>query len=136
LYTADFSRAPATARAGAVFYGGTRYSGVWALIRLGWRWPRFRRELRRAPGYLGHHVWYSFPFTVGNVSFWESQQHLMAFARTPAHKQAAAWMVSPGVSRAGFIRYLTPLPVGNSLGEWHVPKVSAVAPERAEALTA
>ncbi len=118
MRTHDFSAAPAIARAGSIFHGGAAYSGVGALLGLFLRWPRVRRAMHQAPGYLGHRVWYGFPYTIGTTSFWETHEQLLAFARSAEHREATAWMQRPGVARAAFIRYLTPLPDGNAIGAW------------------
>jgi heme-degrading monooxygenase HmoA len=118
MRTRDFSVAPEIARAGSVFHGGTEYSGVRALVGLVVRWPRVRRAMRRSPGYLDHRVWYCYPFTIGTTSFWETQEQLLAFARSAEHREATAWMHRPGIARGAFIRYLVPLPDGNTVGVW------------------
>ncbi len=74
--------------------------------------------MRQSPGYIDHQVWYRFPYTIGTTSFWETHEHLLAFARSDAHRKATAWMHRPGIARGGFIRYLAPLPDGNTLGAW------------------
>ena len=47
MRTRDFSRAPARARAGAMFFGATRYRRPLALLRLFPAWLRMVRDLRR-----------------------------------------------------------------------------------------
>lgn len=119
MRTEDFSSAPGFATPGDVFYGGTHYSGIWSIIRLGFLWIRFSRALRNAPGYLGHTVWYRFPYTIGTISFWETREDLLSFARSQAHVDAVRWVLRPGVAKAAFIRFMTPRPVGHTIGAWH-----------------
>jgi phenylacetate-CoA ligase len=117
-YTRDFSKAPAAARAGAIFYGGTQYSGVRSMIGLFRHWRRVRKTMMRSDGYLGHHIWYRFPFTFGTVSFFESQRQLMEFPRAGQHQRAEHWMYLPGVAEGAFFRLLTPGPAGYTHGIW------------------
>lgn len=117
-YTRDFSRAPSASRADAVFYGGTQYSGFRSMVGLLWQWRRVRRTMTESEGYLGHHIWYRFPFTFGTVSFFATQQQMMTFARSLQHKRAARWMYEPGVSDGSFFRILTPQPNGYTNGIW------------------
>jgi hypothetical protein len=118
MFTRDFSRAPAAAQAGAAFFGGTRFSGPLALVRLAWHWRRIVRAMRRSPGYLDHVVWFRWPSTFGNLSLWRSQDELFAFARSPEHRDAVAWLVTPGTADAAFIRFLSSGPAGHTLGAW------------------
>ena len=114
----DFSAAPRVANGEFMFFGGTRYSGLWALIRLSVVWPRLARAMRRAPGSMGHFLWYRFPYTFGNFSSWDSWEHMMAFARSSEHRRAMVWLAKPGVGRASFIRFLRARPDGHTIGEW------------------
>ena len=74
MITKDFSKAPMYAQGTHVFFGGTSYTGIPALIRLGFVWRRVARGMRASPGYRGHFIWYKFPFTFGNFSLWDTRQ--------------------------------------------------------------
>ena len=54
-----------------------------------------------------------FPFTFGNVSLWERREDMMAFARSPEHRDAVAWLLRPGVADGAFIRFLQAQPEGH-----------------------
>jgi hypothetical protein len=125
MFTRDFSRAPGMAQGSYVFFGGTRYHGLRSALGLARRWPVFVRELRAAPGYRGHVLWYRFPFTFGSISSWDRREDLMAFAQTSAHRGAAAWMVRPGVADAAFIRFLRTDDAGHTFGDWRAEDPAA-----------
>jgi heme-degrading monooxygenase HmoA len=118
VYTEDFSAAPLPARAGALFFGGTRYTGPRALLGLVRVWLPVARRMRSAPGYRGHFVWYRFPFTFGTVSFWASRADLLAFGRTAEHRRAVDWLLTPGNARGAFIRFHAAEPAGHTIGAW------------------
>lgn len=114
----DFSKTPPPAQAGEIFYGGTDYTGIRSIIKLGLMWLPFRRAMTRSQGYLGHRVWYRFPYTIGTISFWENRQDLLRFAQSQEHRDAVDWVLTPGVAHSAFIRYLTPRPSGHTVGNW------------------
>ena len=117
-YTRDFSKAPANARAEAIFYGGTRYAGVRPMLGLMRHWRRVRNAMQASEGYLGHHIWFRFPFTFGMMTFFETQQQMMAFSQNIRHEQAANWMYIPGVAEGAFFRILSPTRNGYTHGVW------------------
>ena len=118
MYTKDFSKAPGAAQGTHLFFGGTQYTGVRALIQLAFVWMRLSRRMRAAPGYRGHFLWYRFPFTFGNMSFWDSRKEMMAFAQSAEHRNAIRWLVKPGTAHASFIRFLVAQPEGHTIGQW------------------
>ena len=118
MITKDFSKAPMYAQGTHVFFGGTSYTGIPALIRLGFVWRRVARGMRASPGYRGRFIWYKFPFTFGNFSLWDTRADMMGFAQSAEHVDAVRWLVSPGVARAAFVRLLRADPAGHSIGEW------------------
>jgi heme-degrading monooxygenase HmoA len=120
MRTDDFTAAPAFADCRSAFFGGTRYSGLRALLHVAVLWRGVARRMRSSPGYLGHFVWYRFPFTLGTVSLWDSREHMLAFARTAEHRAAAAWLLRPGAAEGAFIRFLAAEPAGHTLGAWRV----------------
>lgn len=90
--------------AGAVFVGATRYTGPLAWARLAPRWIRLVRQLRRMPGYSHHRVYYSPPFTLGTLGFFETHEDLMRFARTGEHRDLMSWVLGERNARGGYIR--------------------------------
>ena len=118
MRTTDFSRAPLMGQAGAQFVGGTQFTGLGAFIGLARRWFPLVRRMKRSPGYRGHRVWYTFPFTIGTIAFFETRDDLLQFARTPEHSQIMRWVMRPGNARGGFIRLFEALPGGYSSGVW------------------
>ena len=122
MFTRDFSSAPGFAQCRCAFFGGTRYGGLLAMARLAVVWPAVARRMRSAPGYLGHFVWYRFPFTLGTLSLWDSREHMLAFARTAEHRAAVAWLLRPGVARGAFIRFLAAEPAGHTIGGWRADR--------------
>ncbi len=124
-YTRDFSNAPSQASANAVFYGGTQYSGIRSMIGLLRHWRRVRKAMQQADGYLGHHIWYRYPFTFGTFSFFASQRQMMEFAGGLRHQAAANWMYLPGVSEGSFFRILSPERNGYTNGIWAAEPTAA-----------
>ena len=118
MLSKDFSHAPAYAQGTHVFFGGTAYSGIPSLVRLGCKWPRIARRMKASPGYRGHFIWYRFPFTIGNFSLWDTRADMMAFAQSAEHVAAVRWMVKPGVADAAFIRLLRADETGHTIGAW------------------
>jgi len=118
--TRDFSKAPKPAQAEFAFFGGTRYKGVLALVQLAFVWLRVSRAMRRSPGYMGHYIWFRFPFTFGNFSLWDSWPNMLRFARSREHRRAMAFAARPRIGKAGFVRFLRFAPDGHTLGTWRV----------------
>ncbi|MEE3922564.1 DUF4188 domain-containing protein [Micromonospora sp. BRA006-A] len=77
MRTRDFSRAPAQARAGAMFIGGTRYANPLVLLRLAPDWIRMVRDMRRMSGYCWHTVYWRFPLTLGTIAFFTDRDALL-----------------------------------------------------------
>jgi hypothetical protein len=118
MRTTDFSQAPMLGQAGAQFVGGTKFTGPRAFIGLARRWFPLVRRMKRSAGYRGHKIWYTFPFTIGTIAFFESRDDLLAFARTPEHARIMRWVMRPGNAHGGFIRLYEALPGGYSSGIW------------------
>jgi hypothetical protein len=118
MRTTDFSRAPSIGQAGAQFVGGTCFTGLRAFMQLARRWFPLVRRMKRSPGYRGHKIWYSFPFTIGTIAFFATRDDLLAFARTPEHAEIMRWVMRPGNAHGGFIRLFEALPSGYSSGIW------------------
>jgi len=118
MRTTDFSRAPLMGQAGAQFVGGTKFTGLRAFVGLARRWFPLVRRMKRSPGYRGHKIWYTFPFTIGTIAFFATRDDLLAFARTPEHAEIMRWVMRPGNAHGGFIRLYEALPSGYSSGVW------------------
>ncbi|MEJ7726216.1 MAG: DUF4188 domain-containing protein [Actinomycetes bacterium] len=94
----------------AVFVGATRYTGPLAWLRLAPRWFAMVRTMRRMPGYVGHGVYYDWPFTLGTMGFFATREDMLGFARTGEHRAVMQWVVGgaePGSrtnATGGYIR--------------------------------
>jgi hypothetical protein len=119
MRTADFSRAPAQARATAMFVGATRYRGPRSLITLSRIWVRMVRDMKRMRGYCWHTVYWEFPFTLGTIAFFTDRDALLTFARSRHHRQLMQW-VTDGTRNAtgGYIRLYNAEPGGYTNGVW------------------
>ena len=119
MRTRDFSRAPAQARAGAMFIGGTRYANPLVLLRMAPGWIRMVRDMRRMSGYCWHTVYWQFPLTLGTIAFFTDRDALLRFARTRHHRKLMMWLTDgTRNATAGFIRLYTASPDGYSNGAW------------------
>lgn len=138
MRTRDFSRAPAPARAGAMFVGATRYRGPLAILRLWPVWIRMVRDLKRMSGYRWHTVYWEFPFTLGTIAFFADRDAMLRFARSRHHRRLMMW-VTDGTRHAtgGYIRLYTADPDGYTNGVWraestemaHIPTFTPVSGE-------
>ena len=118
MFTDDFSKAPKFAQGTHMFYGGSNYTGLRALIQLYFTWRRVVRRMKASPGYMGHFVWYKFPLGIGNFSIWDSYDNMMRFAQSSEHRKAVAWLVKPGTANGAFIRFCEIGAEGHSIGGW------------------
>lgn len=85
--------------------GANEFDGMMALFEAAWRWSGLRREMRGAPGYVAHRLWYSFPTTVGILSWWEDEAAAYRFAHLPAHLEFWEWATRPGHTRGGWLAF-------------------------------
>jgi hypothetical protein len=83
---------------GANQLGGIR-SIVWVLRH----WPALRRELVRSPGYVHRHVWFRAPFTIGLMTWWESEAAAYRFAYSPEHLRFWRWGAESGTTDGGWL---------------------------------
>ncbi len=119
MRTRDFSRAPAQARADAMFIGATRYRSPLAILRLLPRWRRMLHDLRRMPGYRWHTVYWQFPFTLGTIAFFADRDAMLRFARSRHHRRLMTWVTDGDRhATAGWIRLFAAEPDGYSNGRW------------------
>src|SRR5207244_2006906 len=63
--------------------GANEFDGLFAMVQAAGRWPGLRREMRGAPGYVAHHLWFAWPTTVGILSWWEDEASAYRFAHLP-----------------------------------------------------
>lgn len=119
MRTQDFSRAPDIAQAGAMFAGGTRYTGPAAWARHARRYRTMVGEMKRMPGYRGHHTYWQPPFTLGTIAWFDTMDDLLRFARTGTHRELMDWVVD-GTRNAtgGWIRVYTAEVSGYTNGVW------------------
>jgi hypothetical protein len=85
--------------------GANEFDGLVALLEAAWRWPGLRREMRAAQGYVSHKLWYSFPTTVGILSWWEDEASAYRFAHLPAHLEFWEWATRPRHTRGGWLAF-------------------------------
>jgi hypothetical protein len=113
--TNDLSNVPRYGRANAVFVGAQQYSGIRALLAQWPKWIRLRRQLKRAPGFCGHYIYYKFPLTFGQVVLFEEMDQMLRFARSKIHRELMSWVVEGEGknAKAGFIRLYDARPDGS-----------------------
>ena len=85
--------------------GANEFGGFLALLQAGLRWPALRRQLKAADGYLGHHLWYGHPYTVGLLTWWEDEASAYRFAHLPAHLDFWRWATIPGKTGGGWLAF-------------------------------
>ena len=85
--------------------GANEFGGLIALIQAGRRWPRLRREMVGAPGYVGHRIWYGFPYTIGLLTWWQDEASAYRFAHLPAHLEFWEWAQIPGKTVGGWLAF-------------------------------
>ncbi|GAA1676965.1 hypothetical protein GCM10009765_27840 [Fodinicola feengrottensis] len=119
MRTTDFSQAPDKARATAMFIGATRYRGPGSIVSLSRTWFQLVRDMKRMRGYVWHHVYWEFPFTLGTIAFFEDREALLRFARSKHHRALMPW-ISDGKKNAlgGWIRLYSAAESGYAQGIW------------------
>jgi heme-degrading monooxygenase HmoA len=83
--------------------GANELSGprsMWWVLR---NWPKLRREMRSAPGYVAHRLWYARPYTVGLLTWWADEKSAYAFARMPEHRRFWSWAADADVTNGGWL---------------------------------
>ncbi len=138
MRTDDFSMAPRIARAGAMFIGGTRYTGPMAWARHARSYRAMVLQMRRMRGYCGHRTYWQRPFTLGTIAWFDTVEDLMLFARCGAHRELMEWVVD-GTRNAtgGWIRIYTAREQGYTNGVWraedgamaHIERFTAIGTE-------
>jgi hypothetical protein len=119
MRTTDFSHAPHKAQATAMFIGATRYRGLRSIVSLSRTWFSLVHDMKRMRGYVWHHVYWEFPFTLGTIAFFEDRDALLLFARSKHHRALMPW-ISNGKKNAlgGWIRLYSAAESGYSQGIW------------------
>ena len=120
MRTTDFSKAPPTGQATAMFVGATRYRGLYPIVAHTLAWLRMVRRMRRMPGYCWHTVYWKWPFTLGTIAFFRDRDALLKFARTKHHRDLMCWIADDGARNAtgGFIRLYNAEESGYTNGVW------------------
>lgn len=68
------------------------------------RWNRLKREMVNSDGYLWHHIYFVFPFTLGLTSHWKDKRSAHRFAQMPVHKEFWKWAEeNPKLSKGGWL---------------------------------
>ncbi len=83
--------------------GATEVRGWRGWIGLLRRWPKLRRELMAADGYVKHRIYLAGPTTIGLLTWWESRKSLMQFAHGPAHHEIWVWSVRDNRTKGGWL---------------------------------
>ncbi len=130
-------RPAAPARPMALADGASHVRGIRGWLGLLRRWPRLRKELMAARGYVAHRIYLAGPTTVGLLTWWEDRTSLVRFAHGPAHHDVWIWAVDKNRTRGGWLATYelqgggalwgsgTPL-AGTFAG--HVPVITAAPP--------
>jgi len=85
--------------------GANELVGLRALLWVARRWPALRRELTATPGYVAHRLWYAFPYTIGLVTWWESEAAAYRFAQSPVHLQFWTWAIDTRHTKGGWLAH-------------------------------
>jgi hypothetical protein len=85
--------------------GANELSGPLAMLWVARRWPALRRELVGARGYIGHRLWFAWPWTVGVTTWWQDEAAAYRFAHMPQHLRLWAWAAGTGRTRGGWLAH-------------------------------
>src|SRR6266851_1760604 len=85
--------------------GANELSGPLALLWVASRWPVLRRELVGARGYIGHRLWFAWPWTFGLTTWWQDAADPYRYAHLPEHLRLWAWAAEPGHTRGGWLAH-------------------------------
>lgn len=66
-------------------------------------WPSLRNEMTSSDGYLAHHYYFIFPFTLGLVTFWKDEVSAYRFAHKPVHMKYWKWAEGNRNSKGGWL---------------------------------
>jgi heme-degrading monooxygenase HmoA len=85
--------------------GANELTGVRAVIWLVRQWPALQRELMDSRGYLGHRLWFAWPWTIGLTTWWRDEAAVYRFAHLPQHRRVWAWGAEPGHTNGGWLAH-------------------------------
>lgn len=88
-----------------LFDGANEVNGWRGLLWLIRHWRALRREMQATPGFVAYRVWWAFPFTIGLVTWWESEAAAYRFARSPAHLLFWRWGSDPRNTSGGWLAH-------------------------------
>lgn len=117
---------PGPMEAGALFFGETRYTSPLSWLAFSRRWVRLVSRMSLMRGHRGHRVYWTWPFSLGTIAFFDGHDSLLAMSRGPEHRELMVWLTATTRwATAGFIRFYEPVrgedergdPEGRSDGE-------------------
>lgn len=119
MRTTDFTGAPKTAKAEAMFVTAIRSRGLLSILGTARRWRHLIRSVTHSSGYVWHTTYVEFPFTLGVAAFFDCDENLQAFRRIA---EARALMIvtenGDSPSSGGNTRIYEALPHGYTNGLW------------------
>lgn len=83
--------------------GASHVRGLRGWIGLLRRWPRLRRELMAAEGYVAHRIYIAGPTTIGLLTWWDSRKAMIQFAHGPTHHDVWEWAVRQKRTHGGWL---------------------------------
>ncbi len=86
-----------------VIDGANELRDVRAAFWMARNWRALRKEMMQSDGYVTHHYYFKFPFTIGLVSFWADERAAYGFARQPVHNKFREWVEKTGGSTGGWL---------------------------------
>ncbi|WP_205529207.1 GNAT family N-acetyltransferase [Microbacterium halotolerans] len=102
---------PGPMEAGALFFGETRYTSPLSWLAFSRRWVRLVARMVRMRGHRGHRVYWTWPFSLGTIAFFDSEDAMLAMSRGPEHRELMVWLTASNRwASAGFIRFYAPVP--------------------------
>ncbi|MFC4554573.1 DUF4188 domain-containing protein [Georgenia faecalis] len=118
MRTDDFSQAPPIGQAQAMFVSGTRLSSPRAWLRHARAHAALAARMRTAPGYRGHRRYWQPPATLGTIGWFATEEDLLRFARTGAHRGLADWAAGRSAATGSWVRVYAAETSGYTNGVW------------------
>ncbi len=125
MRTTNFSLGPRAARSECQLLGITAYTPL-QYLRVAPKAIKVMRAAKRSPGYMGHKTWVKPPLVVYALSFWESEEALMEFAKLPVHREIQRWAAKGNVKASSF-RVTRSDESGYTTGVWRAEAGRAAA---------
>ncbi|MFT4233613.1 MAG: hypothetical protein QM607_01190 [Microbacterium sp.] len=98
---------PDATEAHAMFFGATKYTSPLSWVAFARQWFPMVARMQRMAGYRGHRVYWTWPFTLGTIAFFDSRDALLSMARGPEHRYLMSWLTDSSIwATAGYIRFL------------------------------